>query len=36
MDEVLTGKRPSVKEIEEYCKTEKFEKSKKTRIGFGC
>lgn len=36
MDEVLTGNHPSVKEIEEYCKTEKFEKSKKTRIGFGC
>ena len=36
MNEVLTGKRSSVKEIEEYCKTEKLEKNKQTRIGFGC
>jgi hypothetical protein len=35
MNEVLTGKCSSVKELEEYCKTEKLEKNKQVKIGFG-
>ncbi len=34
MNEVLTGKRSSIKELEEYCKTERLEKNKQTKIGF--
>lgn len=36
MNEVLTGKRSSVKEIKDYCETEKIEKNNRMRIGFGC
>ena len=36
MNEVLTGKRSSVKEIKDYCETEKIEKNNRIRIGFGC
>lgn len=34
MDEVLSGKHSSFKDIEKYCNTEKFENSKQTKIGF--
>ena len=36
MNEVLTGQRSSVKEIKDYCETEKIEKNNRMRIGFGC
>lgn len=35
MNEVLTGKRSSAKEIKQFCETEKLEKTNKMRIGFG-
>ncbi len=36
MQEILTGSRSSPAEIEDFCRKEKLEGSRRNRIGFGC